>query len=171
MACEDLRWNHCKPTVDRSKSNDVAERVVRKVKEGTSAVLLQFGLDGKWWADSLDCFCYLRSVQDLLSDWDFPHCALENHSVGQQFLLGSRIEDHPISTKYQARLQQSGKKILPSLLATLYMRTAAGKETHSLQTETSEIHIERLNATEVPLSSQGERFVFPCADGSVNLAG
>ena len=38
------------------------------MKEGTSAVLLQSGLDGKWWADSMGCFTYLRNIQDLLSD-------------------------------------------------------------------------------------------------------
>ena len=38
------------------------------VKEGTSAVLLQSGLEEKWWADSMECYTYLRNVQDLLSD-------------------------------------------------------------------------------------------------------
>ena len=51
----------------RSVTNGIAERAVRRVKEGTSAVLLQSGLDEKWWADSMECYCYLRNVQDLLS--------------------------------------------------------------------------------------------------------
>ena len=33
-----------------------------------SAVLLESGLDEKWWADSTKCYCYLRNVQDLLAD-------------------------------------------------------------------------------------------------------
>ena len=37
-ACEDL-WNHCTATPHRSETNVSAERAVRKVKEGTSAVL------------------------------------------------------------------------------------------------------------------------------------
>ena len=24
--------------------------------------------DEKWWADSMECYCYLRNIQDLLSD-------------------------------------------------------------------------------------------------------
>ena len=32
----------------------MSERAVRRVKEGTSAVLLQSGLDEEWWADSLE---------------------------------------------------------------------------------------------------------------------
>ena len=40
-ACEDLSWNHCTSTPHRSETNGIAERAVRSVKEGTSAVLLQ----------------------------------------------------------------------------------------------------------------------------------
>ena len=40
-ACEDLSWNHCTSTTHRSETNGIAERAVRRVKEGTSAVLLQ----------------------------------------------------------------------------------------------------------------------------------
>ena len=44
-ACEDLSWNHCTSTPHRSETNGIAEREVRRVKEGTSAVLLQSGLN------------------------------------------------------------------------------------------------------------------------------
>ena len=40
-ACEDLSWTHCTSTPHRSETNGIAERAVRRVKEGTSAVLLQ----------------------------------------------------------------------------------------------------------------------------------
>ena len=43
-ACEDLSWNHCTSTPHRSETNGIAERAVRRVQEGTSAVLLQSGL-------------------------------------------------------------------------------------------------------------------------------
>ena len=49
-ACEDLSWNHCTSTPHRSETNGIAERAVRRVKEGTSAVLLQSGLNESWWA-------------------------------------------------------------------------------------------------------------------------
>ena len=44
-----------------------------QVKEGTSAVLLQSGSDEKWWADPMECYCYLQSVQDLVSNGKTPH--------------------------------------------------------------------------------------------------
>ena len=67
-ACEDLSWNHCTSTPHRPETNGIAERAVRRVKEGTSAVLLQSGLDENWWA-AMECSTYLRNVQDLIW-WD-----------------------------------------------------------------------------------------------------
>ena len=64
-ACEDLSWNHCTSTPHRSETNGIAERAVRRVNEGTSAVLLQSGLNESWWADSMECKTYLRNA-DLI---------------------------------------------------------------------------------------------------------
>ena len=50
--------------------------------KGTSAVLLRSGLDGKWWADSMECYCYLRNVQYLMGKHHMKD-DLENHSNGQ----------------------------------------------------------------------------------------
>ena len=59
----------------------LAERAVRRVKEGTSAVLLQSGLNESWWADSMECYTYLRNVTDLLSDGQAPY----ERRFGQSF--------------------------------------------------------------------------------------
>ena len=78
-ACEDLSWSHCTSTPHRSETNGIADRAVRRVKEGTSAVLLQSGLNESWWADSMDVtpifetsqIYYLmgrRSVKDVLGN-------------------------------------------------------------------------------------------------------
>ena len=47
-ACGDLSWNHCTSTPHRSETNGIADRAVRRVKEGTSVVLLQSGLNEHW---------------------------------------------------------------------------------------------------------------------------
>ena len=39
--CEDLSWNHCTSTLHRSEIHGIAERAVRRIREGTSAVLLE----------------------------------------------------------------------------------------------------------------------------------
>ena len=71
--CEDFSWNHCTSTPQRSETNGIAERAVRRVKKGTSAVLLQSGLNENWWTDSMECYTYLRNVQDLFSDGKTPY--------------------------------------------------------------------------------------------------
>ena len=60
-------------TPHRSETDGIAERAVRRVEEGTSAVLLQSGLNESWWADSMECYTYLRNVTDLLSDGKTPY--------------------------------------------------------------------------------------------------
>ena len=71
-SCEDSSWNYCTSTPHRSETNGIAERAVCRVNEGTSAVLLRSGLDNEWWADSMECYCYLWNIQDLLSDGRTP---------------------------------------------------------------------------------------------------
>ena len=48
-SCQELSWNHCTSTPHRSETNGFPQRAVRRVKEGTSAVLLQSALDKEWW--------------------------------------------------------------------------------------------------------------------------
>ena len=64
--CEDLFWSHCTSTPHRSETNGIAERAVRRVKEGTSAALLQSGLDEKWWADSMECLISAKHSGSLV---------------------------------------------------------------------------------------------------------
>ena len=115
-ACKDLSWNHCTSTPHRSETNGIVERAVRRVKEGTSAVLLQSGLDENWGADSMECSSYLRNIQDLLTDWKTPF----ERRFGEPFKgpiipFGSLVECHPFCAKDQSRIHQFGKKVLPGL--------------------------------------------------------
>ena len=114
--CEGLSWNHCTSTPHRSETNGIAERAVPRVKEGTSAVLLQSGLDEKWWADSLDFFTVLRNIQDLSSDGKTPYERRFGEPLkGPIIPFGSFFEYHPITAKDQSRIHQFGKKVLPGL--------------------------------------------------------
>ena len=99
-ACEVLSWNHCTSTPHRSETNGIAERAARRIKEGTSAVLLQSGMDNEWWADSMECCCYLRNIQDLLSDGKTPY----ERRFGEPFQgpvipFGAMAEYHPCLLK------------------------------------------------------------------------
>ena len=115
-ACEDLSWNHCTSTPHRSETIGIVERAVRRVKEGTSAVFLQSGLNENWWADSMECYTYLRNIQDVLSDGKTPY----ERRFGEPFKgpiipFGSLVEYYPISAKDQSRIHQFGKKVLLGL--------------------------------------------------------
>ena len=102
-ACD---WNHCTSTPHRSETSGIAERAARRIKERTSAVLLQSGLDEKWWAGSMECYCYLRNVQELLSDGKhLENGDLKNHSKGATIPFGSMTEYHPISVRNLPRIR------------------------------------------------------------------
>ena len=178
--CEDLSWNHCtSSTPHRSETNGIAERAVRRVKEGTSAVLLQSGLNESWWADSMECYIYLPNVTDLLSDGKTPY----ERRFGQPFKgpivpFGLLVEYYPITAKDQSRIHQFGKKVLPGLFLG-YALYAGGiwkgdvliADLEELETmDASEIYSKRLNAKEVIFPKQGE-FIFPIADGRIKTPG
>ena len=157
-ACEDLSWNHCTSTPHRSETNGIAERAVRRVKEGTSAVLLQSRLNESWWADFMECYTYLRNVTDLLSDGKTPY----ERRFGQPFKgpiipFGSLVEYLPTTAKDQSRIHQFGKKVLLGLFLG-YALYAGGlwkgdvlvADLEELETmDASEIYSKRLNAKEV----------------------
>ena len=64
---------HSSSTPDLSKDKGIAQRAFRRVKEGTSAVLLHTGSDELWWADARAFSCCSRNVQDLLADGKTPY--------------------------------------------------------------------------------------------------
>ena len=75
-------------------------------QEGFSAVLLQSDLDEKWFAGSMECYCFLRNTQDLPSDGK-TH---PDRRFGEPF--SGPVEYHPISAKDKSILHQFGKKVL-----------------------------------------------------------
>ena len=103
-------------TPHRSETNGIAERAVRRVKEDTSVVLLQSGLNQSWWADSMECLTYLRNVTDLWSDGETSY----ERRFGQPFKepiipFGSLMKYHTITAQDQSRIHQFGKKVLHGL--------------------------------------------------------
>ena len=108
--------DHRTSTPRRSETNGMAERAVRRTKEGTSAVLLQSGLDEKWWADPMVCYCYLRVLQDLLADGKTPYDRRFGGLLkGPVIPCGAMVEYYPISSRHKSRLHQFGKEVLPGI--------------------------------------------------------
>ena len=178
-ACEDPSWNHCTSTPHRSETNGIADRAVRRVKEGTSAVLLQSGLDEKWWADSMECFSYFRNIKDLLSDRKTPYQRrFREPFKGPIIPFGSFVEYYPISAKDQSRIHQFGKKVLPGLFlgyalygGGIWKGDIMVADVEELETmDASEIY-SRPNAREVLFPKQNGKFIFPVADGRIKYIG
>ena len=147
-ACEDLSWNHYTSTPHRSETNGIAERATRRVKEGTSAVLLQSGLDDSWWADSKECYTYLRNVTDLLSDGKtHMRDVLGKPYKGPIIPFGSLVEYHTKIAKDQSRIHQIGKKVLPGLFLGYALYAGRNLEGDKLVADIEEL--ETMDASEI----------------------
>ena len=127
----------------------------------------------------MECYTYLRNIQDLLSDVKTPY----ERRFGQPFKeriipFGSLVEYHPRTAKDQSRIHLFGKQVLPGLFLG-YALYAEGiwkgdvlvADLEELETmDASEIYSKRLNAKEVIFPKQGE-FIFPIADGRIKTTG
>ena len=156
-ACEDLCWNHCTSTPHRSETNGIAERAVRRVKEGTSAVLLQSGLDENCWADSMECYAYLRNFTDLLYHGRTP---CERHFLGNNITLQLRRTS-------QESINLERKSYLDCSSDTLCTRGEFWKgdimvaDIEEQETmDAPEICSKRLNAKEVIFPKDNGNFIF-----------
>ena len=164
-AFEDLSWNHCTSTPHRSGTNGIAEKTVRRVKEGKSAVLLRSSLDENWWADSTECYTYLRNAQDLLSDGKTPYeRRFWKPLKGPIFPFGSLVEWYFISAKDQSRIHHFERKsYLDYSSGTHCTQVEFGRVTYWSQTlknwktmDASEIYSKRLYAKEVKFHKEND---------------
>ena len=166
-SCEDLSWDHSTSTSYRSETNGIAERAVRRIKEGTSAVLLQSGLDEEWWADfpwNATAIC------------DVKGCS-EYHSTDRLF----RLERSKNTLFLLKTSRDSINSVQNSCQAySLDMRGTweeSGKETSwspTLRNWNRWTHLNSLKkdfAKEVLTPMNGEKFIFPIADETVTLSG
>ena len=177
-SCEDLSWNHRTSTPHRSETHVIAERAVRSVKEGTSAVLPQSGLDERWWSDSMECYCYLRSVQDRLAEGKTP-C---ERQVGEPFeepiiSFGAMVEYHPISAPEQSKTSTilATKFYQESFLGRRWSRGEFGKEIFWLRIwknwEIWTYVLEESMQKKYWYHKAWEEFIFPVAGGTAKLSG
>ena len=105
--CEDLSWNHCTSTPHRSETNGIAERAVRRVKEGTSA--------GQVWMKIGGLILWNVKPTCLLGKTPYERRFGEPFT-GPMIPFGSLLEYYyPNSATDQSRIHQFGKKVLPGL--------------------------------------------------------
>ena len=160
--CEDLSWNHCTSTPHRSETNGIAERAVRRVKEGTSAVLLQSGLNESWWADSMNvtAICEKSQIYDLMGRRPMKD-VLGNHLMDRLFHLV-----HWLSITFYCERSVKNPSIWKESLTWIVPRIRSERggiwkgdvviaDLEELETmDASEIYSKRLNAKEVIFPKQ-----------------
>ena len=150
-------------------------------REGTSAVLLQSGLDENWWADSMEWYTYLRNIQDFVAEGKTPY----ERRCGEPFEgpiipFGAMVEYHPISTRDQSNFQQLGKTVFPGIFrAYALIAGEFGKETLWLRisrnwkrcTYQQFVLGESMRKKYWLISQKGEEFIFRVADGTAKMSG
>ena len=143
-------------------------------------MVLQSGLGNEWWADSIECYCHLRNIQDHLSDGK----TLKKRRFGVPcngpvIPFGAIVEYHPISAEDLSRLHQFGPQVLPVIFLGYALHVGGIWKGDILvadieeleQMDASELHARRLNAKEVLTPMRGDNFMFPFADGTVKPTG
>ena len=142
--------------------------------------MLQSGLNESWWADSMECYTYLRNVQDILSDGKTPY----ERRFGKPFTgpinpFGSLVEYHPISAKDQSRIHRFGKKVLPGLFLGYALYAGGfwkGGRTRRRPWRVGDDGrignlLEKTQYERGDISQRKREFIFPIADGRIKTLG
>ena len=124
-ACEDLTWKHRTSTPHRSERNGIAERAVRRVEEGTSALLLRTRIEWK-------VVVWLYGMLLPSARCQRPPGRSENSVWKTIWRTIPRADDtfwsnyHPVSPRDQARIHQFVKNILSGIF--LAFELVAGRK-------------------------------------------
>ena len=126
----------------------------------------------------MECYCYLRTIHDVLSDGKTPYERRFGMPLdGPVIPFGAMVEYHPVSGKDQSGLHQFGSKVFPGFF--LGHAKNAGRiwkgdimvaDIEELEEmDASELHARRLNAKEVLKPQRSGNFIFPVADGTIKI--
>ena len=116
-----IHWNSANPVnnyhgiIVHQRSIDQRRMVLLRERY---AVLLQSGLDEKWWADSMECYFHLRNVQDVLADGKTPGkkvllgifvgYALYAGEFGSVIFWSQTLRSWKIQTRQKSKVQWKG---------------------------------------------------------------
>ena len=114
-----LHWLADTCTPHRKQTNGIAERQIRRVREGAGSALVQAGTDPIWWAEASQCFCFLRVVVDALHpDEKTAYERRWGHAfAGPIIPFGASVDFLPASKEDRAAVHAVGAKTIPGIFA------------------------------------------------------
>ena len=183
-ACRELEFPHDTATPYRPQTNGVAERAVKRVKEGTSCALAQSGLNEAWWSSAMMCYCMHRDAVDIVSEGKTPYELRFGIKFGGPLIpFGAEINYHPIRQKDTERLHKFGEKVLSGIFMGYCQQVGGGwngdiyildwEELANAQ-HVSQVHLKRFKATEInvpKIGAVGDKYRFPVAEGFLKQPG
>ena len=180
-ALDDLGMSHDTSTPYRPQTNGVAERAVRRVKEGTSCTLSQSGWSDRWWVEAMNCYCFLRNAVDKLACGQTAYKKrFEKDFAGPIIPFGAEITYKPSRKRDIQRLHKFGEKVLSGIFIG-YVQDAGGGWSGDLEVADweeiqdagmpSEIHTKRFKAKEITVIKVAGKFRFPLAGGDLKQPG
>ena len=170
-AMADMGILHDTSTPHRSERNAVIERAVRRVKEGTSACIVQSGLNEDWWDYATECYCFLRNVVDLLIDGETAWKKRFGVDFdGPLIPFGAEVFYKPNSKEDIKRTPKFGNKLLPGILVGYVLHAGGGwtgdinlidQEEINAAEFRSEVTMKKIQMAQVHVSKDGDDFIFP----------
>ena len=174
-ALKELGWCHDTSTPYRSQTNGVAERSVRKVKEGTSCTLAQSGFEVQWWPEAMTCYCFLRGVTDVMKDGFTPYKSkFLKDFKGDKIPFGAELEYRPSAPNDRLRLHKYGNKTLQGIFIGYDQRAGGDWSGDYLVVDWQEleqadnardVHVKRVK--EINKLTLKGKFRFPLAEGAL----
>ena len=169
-----LRIIHDTSTPNRPETNGVAERAVRRVCEGTRAVLLQSGLPHRWWAEAAKCYCVLRNVSEPATSTDATTPYQLRHKTnfkGKIIPFGALIQYKPSSKRETELLSKFGSKMLPAIFVGYHLHSG-GRWSGDYLVIDAAAYQKRLDGSRIPVHRVKELHYsgpakFPVKDGTI----
>ena len=171
-AAKRLAWRHDTSTPQRPQTNGMAESAVRKVLDGTRAVLLQSGLPHRWWSEASRCFCFLRNVCDIVRDGKTPYQLRHDAEFGGMLLpFGCLVQYKPASNREKAAVEKFGSRMTQGIFVGYHIHSG-GKWSGDYRVIDVSMYRDHREGYSVPVHRVKEIFapgpaVFPIKEGKI----